>query len=69
MNFNLETLGFLYKMFGRQAVARMITIPGATLIAKANANKDEPEEIIAKRDVAVNAILDLVEEYANVDQD
>lgn len=69
MRFDLESLAWAYKMFGRPFVERMLTIPGGPLIAKAKANKDDPAEMIAKRDAARNAFLDLVEEYANLDDD
>lgn len=64
-----ETLAFGYKVFGRDAVRRAITPPRGPLIARAKANNDDPGEILRKRDVAVEAILDFVEEYANLDTD
>lgn len=69
MNFNLDFLVGLYRIAGRETVRRALTIPSGPLVARAKANKDDPSEIIAKRDAAANALLDLVEEYANVDED
>lgn len=69
MNFNLDFFAGVYRMFGRETTKRMLTIPGGPLIARAKANQDDPAEIIAKRDAAAEALLVLIEEYANVDGD
>jgi hypothetical protein len=69
MKFDLEFLANLYRMFGRETVKRMLTVPGGPLIKKAEANRDDPAEISAKRDIWVEATMDLVEEYANLDND
>lgn len=69
MNINLDTLSIVYAVAGREAVRRMLTLPSGPLVKKAQRNRDEPTEIIAKRDAAVDAILALVEEYANLDND
>lgn len=69
MNLNLDTLSIIYALAGREAVRRALTLPQGPLIKQATKNRDEPAEIIAKRDAAVDAILALVEEYANLDND
>jgi hypothetical protein len=69
MNFNIEYFVGLYRIFGRDTVKRALTIPGGPLIKQAQRNKDEPSEIIAKRDAVANALIELIEEYANVDED
>jgi hypothetical protein len=69
MRFDLEFFAGVYRTFGRETTKRMLTIPGGPLVRQAEKNRDEPAEIIAKRDRLAEAALDLLEEYANVDQD
>jgi|GEM_PF-6201384 len=66
---DIETLGFAYRVFGRDAVKRAITPPRGPLINRAKAHGDDPGEILRKRDNAVEAVLELVEEFANLDND
>lgn len=68
-NFNLEFFAGVYRTFGRETTLRMLTIPGGPLLKQQAKNKDEPREIIEKRDRAAVALLDLIEEYVNVDND
>lgn len=65
----VELLSMMYRAFGRDAVARMLTVPRAKCEAQARKNKDQVEELIAKRDRAVEAVLDFAEEWANADDD
>lgn len=58
-----------YKSKGRDAAARMLTIPEKTLAKIQAKNRDELSEAIQKRDEAVEKFLDLVEELANLDDD
>lgn len=52
----------LIPIFGREKAKRILfTIPGAALVAQAKRNQDDPAEIIAKRDIAAEALMDLVE--------
>lgn len=67
--FNIEFLVGMYRMFGRASFIRMLSIPGGPLLAQQKKNKDDPAEIIAKRDALAVALADLVEEYANLDDD
>lgn len=65
----IDTLVLFYKIGGRDAVKRALTIPGPLCVRRAAQNKDEPEEMIAKRDAFVNATVEFVEEWANADGD
>lgn len=69
MKFDLAFFAGLYRMFGRDTVVRALTMPSGPLVAQAKRNKDEPAEMIAKRDAAANALADLIEEFANLDDD
>lgn len=127
LKLDLSYLAAIYQMAGRDAVKRMLTIPGGVLTAenrywkyaariitflprdvakrilftvpggplidRAKKNKDEPQEIIDKRDAvaeslmllveayssgnlvenasesAAESVLNLIEEYANLDED
>lgn len=69
MNFNFDFFVGMYRAFGRDTVRRMLLLPSGPLVAQAKKNKDDPAEMIAKRDAVADAMLDLIEEYANADND
>jgi hypothetical protein len=69
MNINMTQLAVLYTLLGKEAFRRMVTTPGAVLEKQAKRNRDEPQEMIDKRDAFVDALVDYVEEFANLDQD
>lgn len=59
----------LYRSGGREAARRAITIPERELAKIQARNKDQVSEAVEKRDAAVDGVLDLVEELANLDDD
>jgi hypothetical protein len=69
MNLDLNSLSIIYAVAGREAVRRMLTLPSGPLVKQAQRNRDEPQEILDKRDAATDAIIALIEEYANLDND
>lgn len=69
MNFNLDFFVGMYRAFGRNTVRGMLLLPSGPLLAQQKKNKDEPQEIIDKRNAVADAMLDLIEEYANFDND
>ena len=69
LRIDAETLGLAYRLFGREPLKRVITVPTSTLTKIAARNKDEIGELIGKRDRAVEAVLDFAEEVANLDDD
>lgn len=66
---DFEMLGKMLLMLGEDTVRRMLTIPGAVCTKQALKNKDNPEEMIAKRDAWVEATLEFAKEFANLDND
>lgn len=69
MNLDLNSLSIIYAVAGREAAIRLLTLPSGPLVKQALRNRDEPQEILDKRNAAVDAILALIEEYANLDND
>ena len=59
----------VYRTSGREAVKRMLTIPEKDIARIQKKNGDELSEGIEKRDDAVEGVLNLVEELANLDDD
>ena len=59
----------IYRTSGREGVRRAITIPEKELVKIQKRNKDELSEAVEKRDAAVEGVLNLVEELANLDDD
>ncbi len=59
----------IYRTSGREGVRRAITIPEKELAKIQKRNNDELSEAVEKRDEAVEGVLNLVEELANLDDD
>lgn len=56
----------------RSAVRSMLIFPGireSDLKAKATQNKEAPAQLLEKRNRMLDATLDFIEEYLNLDQD
>lgn len=67
-----ESMATMYKLFGREPLTRaLVGVFGnqAKLQSIANKNKDDVQELVAKRDLAISALLDFAEEVANCDFD
>lgn len=69
MKFDLEFVARMVAMFGEETAKRAMTLPGALCRKQALKNQDQPEEMIAKRDAMVEAIVEFAKEYVNLDND
>jgi len=66
---NYALVAQMLAVFGEDTVRRMLTIPGAVCTRQALKNHDNPEQMIAKRDAFIDALLDFSKEWANLDND
>lgn len=67
-----QGIAIAYRLFGRQQLRNaLVGVFGsrARLAPIAASNKDQLEELVAKRDAAIEALMDYAEELANLDND
>lgn len=67
-----DSMVMIYKLFGKgQLTNALVGVFGTrTKLAQiANKNKDDVQELIDKRDAAISALLEYIEEIANADED